>query len=319
MDGPKAAPDVDLRAAVNSGPESLSACGSPHGDPIDLSLIVVTFNSSSVLDGLISSLTNHPPTVSWELIICDNGSHDNSVALIRALWPNASILASDANHGFATAVNTAEANARGRWLFLANPDISWGKGVLDRLIRFLDEHPAAGAVSPRLTFPDGRPQPSIRRFPNHANIWLSRGTPWSALTRSLPWVRAYTLPDPHNPVRVEAVSAASLMLRREAFRAVAGMDPDFFLYVEDTDLCRRLGDQGWEVWVDPTITVTHRWGGAVKQEAELRAYHRQSVRHYFRKHHPDKPVRNAILFSALSLADWCDHVTTRNRPAEPAR
>ena len=319
MDGPKAASDVDLWAPVNAGSEPLLARGNPREAQIDLSLIVVTFNSSSVLDGLISSLTNHPPSVPWELIVCDNGSRDNSAALIRARWPNASILASEVNHGFAAAVNSAEAKARGRWLFLANPDISWGKGVLDRLIRFLDEHPGAGAVSPRLTFPDGRPQPSIRRFPNHANIWLSRGTPWSALTRSLPWVRAYTLPDPHNPARVEAVSAASLMIRRESFRAVAGMDPDFFLYVEDTDLCRRLGDQGWEVWVDPTTTVTHRWGGAVKQNARLRAYHRQSVRRYFHKHHPDKPVRNAILFGVLSLADWCDRVITGNRPTEHAR
>lgn len=316
MDGPEVAPDVDLWAAVNSGSEPLPARGNPRESPVELSLIVVTFNSTSVMDGLISSLANHPPSVPWELIVCDNGSHDNSAPLIRARWPDASILVSEVNHGFATAVNAAEVNATGRWLFLANPDISWGKGVLDRLIRFLDEHPAAGAVSPRLTFPDGRPQPSIRRFPSHANIWLSRGTPWSAFTRSLPWSRAYTLPDPHNPARVEAVSAASLMLRREAFRAVAGMDPDFFLYVEDTDLCRRLGDQGWEVWIDPTVTVTHRWGGAVKQDAGLRAYHRQSMRHYFRKHHADKPLRNAILFSAFFLADWWDRVTTGDRPGE---
>ena len=311
MDGSEAAPDVPLRASLSSQPQPGQPTEKTRSEAIQLSVIVVTCNSSSVLDGLISSLCTHPPDATWELIVFDNASQDDGAARFKSRLPQATVVASAGNLGFAAGVNAAAAMARGRWLFLANPDISWGIGVLDHLIRFLEDHPSAGAVSPRLVYPDGRRQLSVRRFPSHSNIWFSRGTPWGALAGSLPWLRAYTMPDPREPAPVEAVSAAGLMLRTEAYRSVGGMDSGFFLYVEDTDLCRRLSDHGWEVWIDPSVTITHRWGAATGRSSLLRGYHRQSLRRYFHKHHANKPIRNAILFAALSMADWWDRLMSR--------
>jgi GT2 family glycosyltransferase len=279
---------------------------------IGLSVIVVTHNSSSVLDGLISSLTRCPPSEPWELIVHDNASKEDVGALFRGQFPHVSVATGSENRGFATGVNAAAGKAGGRWLLLANPDVSWKEGVLDRLTRFLEDHPRAAAVSPRLIFSDGRPQPSVRQFPNHTNIWFSRGTPWVSRLSSSRWLGLYTLSDPGEPTVVDAVSAACLMIRAEAFHAIGGMDPEFFLYVEDTDLCRRFSDHGWDVWIDPTISVTHCWGAAAKRDPKLMAHHRQSVRRYFLKHHAKKRVRNAILFSALSMADWWDRL--RERP-----
>jgi len=319
MDGSEAAPDVHSRAPVNPGSEPQPVLERARDGAVELSVIVVTHNSSAVLDGLISSLTKYPPRAPWELIVFDNASREDVVAVFKARLPHVSAIAGAANIGFAAGVNAAAGKAKGRWLFLANPDIRWEGGVLDRLMQFLEEHPRAAAVSPRLVFPDGRPQLSIRRFPNHANIWSSRGTPWGAWVSSLRWFGSYTLSDPQSPATVEAVSAASLMVRAGVFRSVGGMDPEFFLYVEDTDLCRRLSDHGWEVWIDPTITVTHRWGAATKRDPTLGAYHRQSVRRYFLKHHANKPVRNAILFGVLSMADWWDRLRKRMSLERSAR
>ncbi len=270
------------------------------GSDIQLSIIVVTHNSRDVIGGLIDSVSNHSPSLPWELIVFDNASVDRVESLIPPSWRQTAVIHSPQNQGFAAGVNAAASQAKGRWLLLANPDISWTADEPDRLIQFLESHPCAAAVSPRLVFPDGRSQLSIRRFPTHANIWFSRGAPWGAISRF------YTRPDPSQPAVVEAVSAACLMLRRDAFREVGGMDASYFLYVEDTDLCKRLSEHGYEIWMDPSITVAHRWGASGKRDPRLKAYHRDSMRTYFCKHHADKPLRNLILFAALEVADWID-------------
>lgn len=296
-------PDSELSPAAPGSRES----------EIQLSIIVVTHNSVPVLGGLLDSIAGHPPSYSWELIVFDNNSDDDLRSLLPGSMTRARVIYSPQNLGFAAGVNAAAAQARGCWLLLANPDINWTSDEPERLIQFLENHPGAAAVSPRLVFPDGSPQLSVRRFPNHANIWFSRGAPWGAISHF------YILPDPSQPSIVEAVSAACLMIRREAFEMVGGMDPAFFLYVEDTDLCKRLSAHGYEIWLDPAITVAHRWGGAGKRDPRLKAYHRESLRTYFRKHHAGKPLRNRILFGALKVADGLDLLSPKRSRQEGRR
>jgi hypothetical protein len=91
------------------------------------------------------------------------------------------------------------------------------------------------------------------------------------------------------------------------------MDEGYFLYVEDTDLCRRLIDAGWEVWIDPEISVTHQWGRGSLSDRQLKAHHRDGIRRYFRKFHPEKHVRNSILFFVLWLADLTSRISGLKR------
>jgi GT2 family glycosyltransferase len=102
-----------------------------------------------------------------------------------------------------------------------------------------------------------------------------------------------------------------MLIRRDAFNAIGGMNEGYFLYVEDTDLCKRWHDTGHEVWIDPTVTVTHDWQGGSGSGRQLRIHHRDGIRRYFRTHHADKPIRNALLFACLNLANWWDRVGTR--------
>ena len=88
--------------------------------------------------------------------------------------------------------------------------------------------------------------------------------------------------------------------------AVGGFDEGYFLYVEDTDLCKRWRDKGWEVSVDPRVTVTHDWQGGSRRDPKLARIHRASVRRYFHMHHRRKRIRNSILFAALGLANLWD-------------
>jgi len=283
----------------SAGPQAQS----PDNPPVELSLLLVSHNSSRVLAGFIDALKNRAPACSWEIVVVDNASNDDSVTLLCDSFPQAIVIANERNRGFASAVNHAAERARGEYYLLANPDISWEAGALDQLVAFLKQRPKAAAVTPGLRFPDGRPQPSLRHFPTHGNIWFSRGVPglgW--LARLFRW-NPYTMPDPPSATVIEAAAAACLLVRASAFDAVGRMDDGYFLYVEDTDLCRRLADGGWEVWSDPGIHVVHQWGRRGPQYRRLKAHHRDGIRRYFRKFHSEKRFRNSVVFCMLSLAD----------------
>lgn len=287
----------------------------PNDRPVTLSLILVSYNSSRALTGFIASLQNHPPAFEWELVVVDNASGDDSVSLLRGSFPGATVIENDRNRGFAAAVNGAAGQAHGDYYLLVNPDIAWDAGTLDRLVAFLHNHPKAAAVTPSLRFPDGCSQMSLRRFPTHGNIWFSRGVPglgW--LARLMHWY-PYTRPDPSTASRVDAAAAACLLVRASAFREVGGMDIGYFLYVEDTDLCRRFADTGWEVWIDPEITVVHEWGRRGPDYRRLKAHHRNGIRRYFRKFHAKKPIRNGVLFFVLGLSDWVMRIPGGGRRA----
>lgn len=302
----------------DSEPSAGTQPQSPDQHPVVLSLILVTYNSSRVLPGFIGALQNHPPACPWELIVIDNASADNSVSLLRDSCREAIVIENDRNCGFAPAVNQGADHAHGEYYLLANPDIGWEAGVLDNLVAFLNDRPQAAAVTPSLRFPDGRPQSSLRRFPTHGNIWFSRGVP------GLGWLarhfgrHAYTIPDPPTASVIEAAAAACLLVRASAFHKVGGMDERYFLYVEDTDLCRRLADAGWEVWIDPSVQIRHEWGRRNPHYRRLKAYHRDSIRRYFRKFHPHKHVRNAVLFFALWIADVLARMTGGGRESGDA-
>jgi N-acetylglucosaminyl-diphospho-decaprenol L-rhamnosyltransferase len=305
VDGSEAALDVLDRALVTKDPDvpAKRDSESSNQSAVGISLILVTHNSGDVLTDLLGALADAPPSRSWELVVEDNASNDDSVEQVRAAFSNASISESDRNRGFAAAVNASATNAHGQYYLVVNPDIHWASGAIDTLASFLDEHPHAAAVAPRLVFPDGRPQFSVRHFPTHGNICFSRGAPWSRWFPRLTGSARYTVPDPETPQRIEAVAAACLLIRATAFEQIGGMDEGYFLFVEDTDFCRRLHEAGWEVWMDPTVQVVHRWGSLHANDPVRRRHHRRGIRRYFRKFHPRKRVRNAILFTLLGLAD----------------
>ena len=128
----------------------------------------------------------------------------------------------------------------------------------------------------------------------------------------------YTLPDPPFASRIEAVAAACLLVRASAFHAVGRMDEEYFLYVEDTDLCRRFADAGWEIWIDPETQVIHQWGRSTSDHRRLKVHHRDGIRRYFRKFHSKKHVRNSLLFSLLWLADTLTRMAKADRRAHLA-
>jgi hypothetical protein len=168
---------------------------------------------------------------------------------------------------------------------VANPDIVFSTPAATGLVQFLDQHPDAGAVSPQLRYPDGTPQPSARRLPRLRYILAGRRSPFARILPQYALAREFLYADAHlaaGPVPVEAVIGTLVTFRRPALDQVAGFDEGFFMYAEDMDICRRLRQAGWTVYLDPRVTVEHFYGGVRRRFQRFGDYQRlKALMRYF--------------------------------------
>lgn len=263
--------------------------------PPRISIIVVTYNSLSYLQGLLASIGVYPPEDTYEIIVVDNASADQTTQWCLYAPLDIRLVLNQENRGFAAAANQGVKMARGELLLFCNPDLRWTSPVADRLAGTLSENPSCGAATARMTFPDRSFQPTCRNFPTFSNIWFSRGSLLSRFFSPAGKTFRYTLPDYDRPTRVDAAAATCLMIPRHVFKNLGGFDERFFLFAEDTDLCRRLADAGYEVWFVPRATAIHYWGGSSSNRRAVSRYHADSILKYFNKHYPQARLRNLLL------------------------
>ena len=246
-------------------------------------VLVVNFNGERWLDRCLSSLPSAPEV---EVVVIDNGSTDGSLELVRARHPGVRILELGENLGFGAANNRGEQLAQGEQLLLLNPDAWLEADALGLLEQALVRSPRLAAVAPRLSDPEGRPQftwhPECGVVGETIQRWRNR-RPAAATSGPLPMLlRAL-----HGP---GWLTAACLLVRREAFREVGGFDEGFFLYFEDVDLCRRLTRNGWRLAVDERAAAVHVGSVCLRSEADggspgrAALEYRISQLRYYRKH-----------------------------------
>jgi hypothetical protein len=270
---------------------------------VDLSVIIVSWNAVDLTVESVRSVERELLAVAGECIIVDNASADVD-RLAEALRGH-QIIRNERNLGFAAAVNQGLRRSRGRHLLLLNPDAFLGPDTLRHLVDFLDANPKVGAVGPQILHPDGRVQGSARGFPDALSALFGRR---SLLTRYFPRnpLSRRNLPAltdvPRDPISVDWLSGACVMIRREAVGEVGDLDERFFMYWEDADICWRLRQGGWEVIYDPRVRVVHQVG-ASSDRAVLRStveFHRSAYR-FHRKHLTGHAAHPLNLVAAAGL------------------
>jgi N-acetylglucosaminyl-diphospho-decaprenol L-rhamnosyltransferase len=230
--------------------------------PLTLTVVVVTWNSSGPLVNCLRALEAEREVVALELFVVDNASTDGSADVTREIAPWAQIIENRDNRGFAAANNQALAQAQSRYVALLNPDAEVLGHALADLVRCLDRMPQAGAAGPMALTPSGEVDSRCaRRFPT---LW-TEFCEVSGLTRRFPRHRLFSGASMghwhhRDPRDVDALSGACMVIRREALDQVGLLDEDFFMYSEDTELCFRLKQAGWQVVYWPEARVRH-WGG----------------------------------------------------------
>jgi GT2 family glycosyltransferase len=207
--------------------------------------------------------------------------------MVRREFPQVRLFASQENLGYAGGNNAGVAVAKGRYLFLLNPDTVVKPGAFARMIDYLQNQPLVGALGPQLLWPDGTVQSSRRRFPSPGSLFWESTLLGQWFPHNRPGQR-YHLADrsPDHPQRVDWVVGAAMMIRREAWQQVGPIDESYFMYFEETDWCRRSAEAGWEIHYLPTAQIIHFEGKSSEQVIAARTlrFQRSKLRythHYF--------------------------------------
>jgi GT2 family glycosyltransferase len=257
---------------------------------MDLSVCIVNWNTRELLKACLASLEAACKDLSVQVIVVDNASSDGSPEMVRDQFPGVELIANSENRYYAAANNQAIQAAKAPLKLLLNSDIEAPPGSLATLVSWMGEHPQAGAVAPRLVYPDGRLQRSCRSFPGPAAVvfevmLLSRLFPRSRLLGSYRmtwWDYAEDRP-------VDQPMASAFLVRAEALEQVGLFDEAFPMFFNDVDLCRRLRDGGWEVWFTPATTLVHHHGGSTRLvRRKMIAESGRSFLRYYRKHYRGK-------------------------------
>ncbi len=229
-------------------------------EALDLSIVIVGYNSREPLGECLASIRDHPSRASCETIVVDNESSDGTGDFIRENFPWVRLYENAANVGLAKAVNHGIAESRGRYVLALNPDIVVTEGSLDRLIQFMDEHEDAGIAGSKLLNTDGSLQYSCRRFYTFWTLLLRR-TFLGKIFKESRALRDYLMLDyDHEESReVDWIIGACMFVRKRALDAVGLMDERFFLYFEDVDWCFRIWRGGWKVYYVADSVMRHRY------------------------------------------------------------
>jgi N-acetylglucosaminyl-diphospho-decaprenol L-rhamnosyltransferase len=236
--------------------------------------VVVTHGPHPELDSCLAALA---PQVDELVVVANPPAPEVEARLIvneRAL-------------GFAANANKGIAATSAPFVVVANPDTEPQPEAVGLLVEFADGHPRAGVVGPQLLFPDGRWQPSRRRFPTVGGTIVRRTPLRRILKPKTRQVDHYLLDErPTEPVQSDWMLAAFLLLRREMLDELGGFDEGYRLYGEDIDLCYRAAQAGWERWYVPQATVRHEHAAVTDRRFLTRQtlWHWRSIARFVRKH-----------------------------------
>lgn len=267
--------------------------------PMDLSIIIVTYNSATLIGKLLDQLhveiCNKAQLRLIEVVLVDNNSRDGTAELVGRRYPWVRLLASTKNLGFAAGNNLAARHANGEYLLLLNPDAIPAPGSIVRGIALMDAHPQVGIGGGELLDVAGVPQPSARMFPTLRDELFTM----SGLAARFPQSKYFSRldrrwADHEANAQVDWIPGAFVFIRAKVFEELSGFDERFFMYYEEVDLCRRLHAKGRTVQYWPALKAMHIGGASAKtvenarvsrKGSQLESWRMRSALLYYRKHH----------------------------------
>jgi len=232
---------------------------------LDLTIVVVNWNTLSLLRDCLASVLSNSGNLSLELFVVDNASSDGSAEMVSAEFPSVKLIRNTQNRGFAAANNQALAVGQGRHMLLLNSDTIVLGDVLEKCVRYLDDQIDVGAMGCRVLNPDRTLQPTCFEYPNLPNLFL-----WTTGLARLPWPRflgKYRMAGWKRDCErdVDVVTGCYLLVRTAALRDVGLLDESFFFFGEETDWCKRIREHGWRVRFAPVGDIVHYGGASAKK------------------------------------------------------
>lgn len=255
---------------------------------LDLSIVIVNWNTKDLLRGCLASLYDSDAEFSFQTAVVDNCSEDGSADMVRDEFPQVHLIQSEINGGYAYANNLGLRLLHARYYLLLNPDTVLPPDALKRMLEFMDAHPDVGIAGPKLVMADGELDQACRRsFPTPKNSFyklfgLSRLFPNSKLFGQY----NLTYLDPDEAAQVDSVVGAFMMVRGEVVEQVGCLDERYFMYAEDLDWALRAKQAGWKVYYYPEVTVLHYKRQSSQQNKDKADYEFWRAMYvFYRKHY----------------------------------
>jgi len=289
---------------------------------LDLGIVILNYNTRELLRDCLRSVLDNQGDFSCQVCVVDNASDDGSADMVARAFPQVHLIRSPVNGGFSCGNNLGlrafgfhpccspgqEVRAsegqydpaqpiarpliqleRPTYALLLNPDTVVPSGALSGLLAFMDAHPEAGIVGPKLLLMDGSLDLACRRgFPTpEVSLWRMIGL--SKLFPHSPRFGRYnmTFLDPDRVAEVDAVVGACMLLRAKAIEQVGLLDETFFMYGEDLDWAKRIKDVGWKVYYNPQVIVHHVKRAASQHSARAQIEFNRAMRVFYTKHYKD--------------------------------
>lgn len=244
----------------------------------NVSIIIVNYNTLSLLNQCLSSIQEKTENLSYEILVVDNASEENPEEHLKSSYPDVKFIRSSCNLGFGKANNLGAQQAHGKYLFFLNSDTLLINNAISILYHFIEKQSSIGICGANLYDASGNPNFSYFPFPSvreELRIFLPAKTHMTKYFN-----------DTDEPLEVDCISGADLMIRKDIFTQAGKFDPDFFLYYEETELTWRVRQMGYRVFSVPGARIIHYHGMSVSKE--IKAFNKiylYSKFLYFRKTH----------------------------------
>lgn len=265
-----------------------------------LSVVIVNWNGHEPLRVCLESLYRHEKTADMEIIVSDNGSTDGSVAMLREKFPAVRVIENGENLGFGAGNNRALAVARGKYVLILNPDMEFIEPGLEKLAAFMAARPLAGLIGCRVENPDGGFMRQCRRgYPDPLTA-LYKASGLIHLFPRHPRIAKYFYGgEPVDAVMpVDALSGSFMLARREALKKAGHFCEEYFMYVEDVDLCRNIRAAGYETLYAPLMRIRHHNGRCVAKMPRRSAfYHYHMTRSHLVLYRKDGSLSGLVFWS----------------------
>lgn len=280
--------------------------------PIQLSIIIVNWNTRDFLVSCLNSIFSNAPRVPYEVIVVDNNSQDGSAEAVRNKFPKVALLEERTNWGYAHGNNLGISRATGDYILTLNPDTEVFADTFHTALNFMDQNPSVGVIGAKQIGIDGNAQNSIRGFPTVGGVfWETIG-----IARRHPGSRfdSYRLANFDYEMTQSAPQPMGtfLLFRRAALESIGSdktpFDEQFPIFFNEVDLLFRLKQAGWPCWYVGTVCIKHHGGESTKlvRKSIIWESHRSLLRYW--KKHAKSPWDIILLalawFPVLGTAFW---------------
>ena len=277
-----------------------------------LSIVIVNYNTEQLLRSCLESVYAGANGTPMDIWVVDNHSRDDSVRMVRSLFPQVNVMENPANTGFSQANNLVVSKCRSDLILLLNPDTLIIDDAIERMVKFMEANPKVGIAGCKVLNRDGTLQLSCRRSIPTPPVAFYRLTGLSRLFPNHPKIASYnmTYESPERTHEVDAVSGAFMMIRREVVEQVGLLDERFFMYGEELDWCLRAKRAGWSVAYHPDAQIVHYKGESTKTNSRKAAFEFYRAMYLFHRKHFAKdcsPLLNAAIYTGIcakALLSW---------------